>query len=107
MHMLVVNFQLRGMTHDEMAALADEVGPVFGSQVPGLYEKVFLSDPETGTYGGIYKFAHRAALDAYLAGDIWAGITGEPRFVNLTAHTFGVFEGPTRAAHGMPAVAVA
>ncbi len=107
MQILIVNFQLAGMTHDELEAVATEHGPVFGGQVPGLYEKVFLSDPATGTYGGVYKFVDRAALDAYLGGEIWAGVKASPHFVNLSALTFGVIEAPTRAAHGYPAVAVA
>jgi len=103
---LIVNFQLKGMSHDELAQMADEFGPVFGSQVPGLHEKVFLSDPSTGTYGGVYKFRDTAALEGYLASDIWAGVKGDARFVSLTARSFGVFEGATRAAHGMPQPAV-
>ena len=105
MQILIVNFQLNGMSHEEIEKQAAEYGPVFGSGIPGLHEKVFLSDPATGTYGGVYKFEDRASLEAYLAGEIWTGVKADPGLANLTATTFGVFEEPTRAAHGYPAAA--
>lgn len=105
MQILIVNFQLNGMSHEEIAHEAAKYGPVFGKDIPGLHEKVFLSDPETGTYGGVYKFEDRASLDAYLAGEIWTMVQTDPTYANVTAKIFGVFEEPTRAAHGYPAAA--
>ncbi len=107
MQVLIVNFKLNGMTHDELVAAATEHGPVFRDGVPGLIEKVFLDGEESGIYGGVYKFEDRPSLDTYLASEIWAGVKADPRFAELTARTFGVVEEPTRQARGMAQVGVA
>jgi hypothetical protein len=107
MHVLIATFQLDGMTTDELAQLADEFARDLCSRVPGLYEKVFIGDPAANTYGGVYKFRDRGSLDAYLASEVWATVRDESRFANLTTTVFSTLEGPTRAAGGLPAAAVA
>ncbi len=106
MQILIASFKLSGIGHDEMAQVAEQFAPVFKDQIPGLYEKVFLSDPESGTYGGVYKFQDQASLDAYMASDVWQGLGADGRFVDFTVNTFGVFEGATRTAHGFPETAM-
>lgn len=106
MQILIASFKLNGIGHDEMAQVAEQLGPVFGEQIPGLYEKVFLSDPESGTYGGVYKFRDQASLDAYMVSEIWTGFGADERFTDFTVNTYGVFEGATRAAHGLPEAAM-
>ena len=47
----------------------------------GLHSKAFVIDPATHTYGGNYVFHNRAALEDFLASDIFAGAKsrfGEP-----------------------------
>jgi hypothetical protein len=47
----------------------------------GLHSKAFVIDPHTRTYGGNYVFENRAALDDFLASDIFGGARsrfGEP-----------------------------
>jgi hypothetical protein len=49
--------------------------------VPGLRAKAFVVAPERREYGGHYVFDSRAALDAFLASDLFAGSRakfGEP-----------------------------
>jgi len=55
MHILVVNFSLEGLAHEDYLKIADELAPVFAG-VPGLCSKVWLADQENNTYGGIYTF---------------------------------------------------
>jgi hypothetical protein len=43
MHILVVNFGLEGLAHEDYLKIADELAPVFAG-VPGLCSKVWLAD---------------------------------------------------------------
>ena len=52
MHILVINFSLEGLPHEEYLKIADELAPVFAG-VPGLCSKVWLADQENNTYGGV------------------------------------------------------
>jgi Putative mono-oxygenase ydhR len=57
---LVVNLHLDGITEAEYYRMCDELAPVF-AEVPGLVSKVWLADPASNSYGGIYTFADREA----------------------------------------------
>lgn len=94
---LHVEFQLDGITPEELAAYADRVAPAVAA-FPGLVEKVFFGNTETNTYGGAYVWTDRASLDAYLASDLFAASRQNPALVNSSAHTFDVLEGPTKIA---------
>ena len=95
MHILVVNFSLEGLAHEEYLKIADELAPAFAG-VPGLCSKVWLADQENNTYGGVYTFESKQACDDYCNGELFAGVESNPNFVNVTAKTFGTLEGPTK-----------
>ena len=50
MHVLVVNFNLEGINHDQFSEACDELADTFAA-IPGLIAKVWLSDPDSNTYG--------------------------------------------------------
>jgi hypothetical protein len=106
MQILIVEFGIVGMTGEELEAGAADLAPAF-ADIPGCFEKTWLTDPDSNTYGGVYKFRDRAALDAYLASELFEGVRTNPAFTNVTARTFGVMEQPTAITHGMPAAAAA
>ena len=95
MHILVVNFSLEGLAHEDYLKIADELAPVFAG-VPGLCSKVWLADQENNTYGGVYTFESKQACDDYCNGELFASVGSNPNFVNVTAKTFGTIEGPTK-----------
>ncbi len=92
---LHVEFQLDGMTPEELEAFAEEVAPAVAA-FPGLIEKVFLGDPETNTYRGAYVWADRESLEAYLASDLFTGPQASPALINHSARIFEVLGGPTK-----------
>ena len=104
MHLLIVTFNLLGVTDAEYRRGCEAEAAAFAS-VAGLASKVWLADPETNTYGGVYTFTSHAALDAYLDGELFAALRGDPTVTNLSSTAFEVLETPTRATRGMPAVA--
>ncbi len=94
MHVLIVNFNLKDMSHEEFLAVCDELAPAFAA-VPGLIAKVWLSSPETNTYGGVYRWVDRAAYEAFTASELFAAVASNPHFANITAKDFDVLEGPS------------
>ncbi|MCC7364674.1 MAG: YdhR family protein [Dehalococcoidia bacterium] len=95
MQVLIVTFKLAGITPEEYAARCDEIAPVFAA-IPGLVSKTWLADPATNTYGGVYEFTDRAAVDAYFGGDVFAMAKANPGFADLQVHVFGTFAAPGR-----------
>ena len=52
MNILVINFSLDGISHEDYLNIANELAPVF-KEVPGLCSKAWLCDQESNVYGGI------------------------------------------------------
>jgi hypothetical protein len=104
MDVLIVEFGIVGMAGEELEAGAADLAPAFAT-IPGCFEKTWLADPSSNTYGGFYKFRDRAALDAYLASELFAGVKSNPSFTNVTTRAFGVMERPTEITHGLPQAA--
>jgi hypothetical protein len=102
MHIQVINFRLKDLSHEGYAALCDELAPTFAA-MPGLLAKVWLADEASGTYGGVYTWRDRAALEA---ANVFAIVQGHPNFADATSRDFGILEGPTRVTRGLAAALV-
>jgi len=100
MHMLVINFGLKGISEAEYCQSCERVAPAFAA-FPGLLSKVWLANSATNTYGGIYTFRDRQAMDAYIKSDLFKALTTNPSMVNLSHKDFAVVEAPTRITRGL------
>ena len=100
MQILIVNFNLDGLSEDDFASSCAELAPAFAA-VPGLASKVWLADRAEGTYGGVYTFESQEAVDAFLQSDLFAGVGATPGLVNISVRRFGVLDGPTRITRGL------
>ena len=105
MYIQVVNFNLKGMSHDEFTALCDRLAPVFAN-IPGLLSKVWLADAATNTYGGVYTWQNPQALQDYTRTQIFQNVINHPNFSNITAQGFDILEGPTQVTHGLQQMAI-
>ena len=95
----VVNFNLEGIGHQDYLGATVDVAPAF-KEVSGLISKVWLSDEENNTYGGVYSWESQEACKAYRGGELYAGaLANNPNFVNLSDKGFGVLEGPSKITH--------
>jgi hypothetical protein len=100
MHIQVVNFQLNDIDEQQYRQECDECAPVFAT-IPGLISKVWLADRSRNTYGGIYTWRDRQAMQDFLAGELFRSVRTDPHIRNLTLEDFDVLEGPTAATHGV------
>ncbi len=79
------------------------MAPEFGG-LPGLVSKAWLANPETNTYGGMYVWRDREAMENYKKTDIYEGIVTNPHFEEAISKDFAVLEDPARTTRGVGAV---
>jgi hypothetical protein len=89
MHAVLVTFESTVGLDDLAAPFAAYAEALRG--VPGLAAKVWLHDG--ATVGGFHLFADRADADAYLQGDLFAGVAANPAFRAFRVEHFGVLDG--------------
>jgi len=99
MHIQILNFQLSGVTEEDYAALCDQIAPAFAA-VSGLVRKVWLADSDTGTYGGVYVWRDRQAMEDFARTELFESVANHPALTNITSRDFGVLEGPTGVTRG-------
>lgn len=99
MQILIVNFNLDGLSEEDFEGSCDELAPAFAA-VPGLASKVWLADRAEGTFGGVYAFESERAVDEFLRSDLFVGVGSTPGLVNISVRRFGVLDGPTRVTRG-------
>ena len=100
MHIQIINFNLKGVSEADYRALCDHLAPSFAT-MPGLLSKVWLADAATNTYGGVYTWANKEAMQAYMRSEIFNNVVNHPNFANATTKDFGILEGPTEMTHGL------
>lgn len=104
MHVQVVSFHLQGVARPEYEALCEQLAGAFAA-LPGLISKVWLADEATNTYGGVYLWRDRAAMEAFLTTDLFRGVATHPNLTDVVSRDFGVLEGPSAVTRAMTAAA--
>ena len=95
MHVLIVNFNLQGVSRAKYEELCDELAPAF-SEIPGLISKQWLADEENNTYGGVYLWRDQQAMLDYQASEMFSQVANNPAFTNVTATDFELMAGPSK-----------
>lgn len=95
MHVQMVTFRLNGVTEEQYHEVCKGQAEAFAA-LPGLLAKVWLRDPDSGTYGGIYLWQDRAAFEAYLASDLFAAVKSDKALADVNSRDYGVFDDLTQ-----------
>jgi heme-degrading monooxygenase HmoA len=104
MYMQVVTFHLKDLPEDAFRQACEDVAPAI-AEVPGLISKVFLANATTNTYGGVYTWRDRGAMEAFKSSEIFRGVESNPSLLDVRSEEFGVFEEATRLAKGLATAA--
>jgi heme-degrading monooxygenase HmoA len=104
MHIQVVTFHLQDLPEDAFREACEQLAPAI-AEVPGLISKVFLANATTNTYGGVYTWRDRPAMESFQASAIFQGLATNPNLIDVRSQDFGVFEEATRISRGLAAVA--
>ncbi|MDQ4003135.1 MAG: YdhR family protein [Actinomycetota bacterium] len=103
MHIQIINFQLKGISGEDYSRQVEAIASAFAN-LPGLVSKTWLANSETNTYGGVYVWRDRQAMEDYTETDIYKGMATNPNFDNVTVKDFAVLENPTRTTRGLEAM---
>jgi Putative mono-oxygenase ydhR len=93
-HIQIVTFQLAGLGPDAYRAHAEAAAPAF-TQIPGLRAKAWLANPSMNTYGGVYAWESREAMEAYISGPIFGALLANTGIADVVTRDFDVIERPT------------
>ena len=104
MHLLMITYQLQGLSEaDYLVQNKEDVAfQDFLATFPGFYSKVWLADTATNTYGGVYLWKDREAMEAFLHSDIINGLADDPTLTNLTIKDYAIAEDLSRVTRGIP-----
>jgi len=100
----VVNFNLKDLSDAGYRSACDGLAQEL-ARVPGLISKVWLADQASNTYGGVYTWVDREALDTFARSDFFKAFATNPSFTNITSTVFGILEGPSQVTRTPIAVA--
>jgi quinol monooxygenase YgiN len=100
MHIQIINFNLKGASEADYSRLCNELAPSFAA-LPGLVSKVWLADPETNTFGGVYTWRDRQAMESFTKTELFNAVATHPNLTNITSKDFAVMEEPTRVTRGL------
>jgi hypothetical protein len=99
-HIQIVSFQLNGIDEAQYRQACDQEAPAFAA-LPRLLSKVRLADRSTGTYGGVYTWRDRQAMQDFLESVLFRDIGADPRLQDVTSRDFGILQGPTEVTSGL------
>jgi heme-degrading monooxygenase HmoA len=103
MHIQIINYHLKDVSEADYRALCDEVAPAL-AEVPGLISKVWLANRTTNTYGGVYTWARREAMEAFAKSDLFKTLATNPHLAGVTSIDFKVLEDLTTVTRGLAEV---
>ena len=104
MHIQILKYHLKDLSEDEYRVLCDQSAAAY-AQVDGLISKIWLADPETNTYGGIYIWRDRSAMQEFSKTALFQTVAAHPNLSGITSEDFAVLEAPTRVTRGLPGAA--
>lgn len=99
MHVQIINFHLEDTDEQGYSEIANDVAPAF-ADIPGLLSKVWLANSNTGTYGGVYFWSDRGAMEEFAKTELFNTVATHPNLTNITSTDFAVMEEPTRLTRG-------
>jgi quinol monooxygenase YgiN len=90
----IVEFNLRDISDADYRSACHGLAKVL-ARVPGLISMAWLANERTNTYGGVYTWVDRAAMEAYLRSDIFVAVAADPNLVAITSRDFDMLDGPS------------
>lgn len=98
---LQINFKFK-IPRPELEKAFLQLAPRFGpsGDVKGLLWKIWLVNEAEKSAGGIYLFKDDASVDAYLKGEIVAGLKGNPAASDVEVKVFDILPEHTKISRG-------
>lgn len=100
MQMQILTYQLKDISQKEYVQQMVQPDAPILADLPGLLWKVWLANPETNTYGGVYLWQDRASMEAFMASDLLQTVAARPFLFNISSTDYEVREDATRVTRG-------
>jgi heme-degrading monooxygenase HmoA len=100
MHVQIITFQLQALSETDYGDLCSRWAPAI-ADLPGLLAHVWLADAPANTYGGVYLWRTRHALEVFAASDLFEELTAHPNLAGLQITSYAVLAEPTRITGGL------
>jgi len=97
---LQINFKFKSNAPSSMIEKALLQGASMVANVKGLLWKVWLINEAEKSTGGIYLFEDDASVQAYLKGELIAGMKSNPAFSDFEVKVFDILPEPTKITRG-------
>ncbi len=98
MYVQIVTYNLNGVSEQDYIDIAHQVAPQFNS-MPGLLAKVWLGESESNSFGAVYFWEDREAMERFGRSDLFEATY--PGFANVVSQGYGVYEHLTKATQPM------
>ena len=95
MHIQIINFKLKDLSEEEYRKTAAGLAPSF-AEVDGLLSKTWLANSSTNTFGGVYYWRDREAMESFAGTELFKSVATHPNLAEITSTDFEVMEPPTR-----------
>jgi hypothetical protein len=95
---LQINFKFKVPRSELEKAFLQGAQPI--AKVKGLLWKVWLMNEAEKTAGGIYLFKDDASVEAYLKGEIAAGLKSNPALSDIEVKVFDILPEHTKITRG-------
>ena len=96
--LLQINFTITTSAKDYAAMAAPLADPI--AKTPGLEWKVWIFNEQNHEAGGLYLFRDEASVNAYIQGDLVAGLKKQPTIKDISAKIFDIDETLTQKTRG-------
>ena len=96
--LLQINFTITTSVKDYTTMAGPLADPI--AKTPGLEWKVWIFNEMNHEAGGLYLFRDEASVNAYLNGDIVAGLKKQPTIKDISAKIFDIDENLTQKTRG-------
>ena len=100
MYTRIVTFRLNGPTGDEYRQHAAAIADAFAAW-DGLVAKLWIAEPGSETYGGIYVFASKDHADRSRQTPEFTGLVVNPGFTDLAINEYEVLDDLTARTGGV------
>ena len=99
---LQINFKFKVEKRSELEKAFLKEAPRFGprGEVKGLLWKIWLMNEAEKSAGGIYLFKDDASVEAFLKGEIVAGLKSNPALSDIEAKVFDILPEHTKITRG-------
>jgi hypothetical protein len=96
--LLQINFKITTSAKDYATLVAPFADPI--AKTPGLEWKVWIFNEQNHEAGGVYLFRDEASVNAYLNGNVVAGLKTQPTIKDISAKVFDIDEKMTHMTRG-------